>query len=248
MKRALACLIAAALIAPAAQGQERRGPPEGAGRPDGPGGPPRRRGYANPSAVIAAEMAFNRLAQEKGQWTAFLATSAPEAEMFVPQRVLAQTWLKRRPNPPRSVRWQPHAVWSSCDGQTAVTQGAWQGGDNKTGMFVTVWQRQPKKGDYRWVIDIGADLEKPLEAPEALPALVADCGGPDLPAEPSLRLRDGDDAKTAVSRDGSLRWTSVVRADGSRRFRLTMRTAEGPKEVVELTAAAEPVTPRPVAP
>lgn len=238
MKRLAACVALAALLAaPVTQAQEqpegaRRGGPEGA-----PGGPPRRRGYANPSAVIAAELAFNRLAQEKGQWTAFLATSALEAEMFVPQRVLAQTWLKRRANPATSVKWQPHALWSSCDGSYAVTQGAWQGAGGKTGMFVTVWQRQPKKGDYRWVLDIGTDLAAPLETPDAIAALVADCDGPDLPVTPSLPLRAGDDAKTAVSRDGSLRWTSVVRADGSRRFRLTMRSDGAPKDVVDLTAA-----------
>lgn len=223
MKRFAACLALAALLAPASQAQERR---EG------------RRGYANPSAVIAAEIAFARLAQEKGQWTAFIATSTADAEMFVPQRVNAQTWLKRRPNPPRALAWQPHAVWSSCDGSIAVTQGAWQGPGGKVGMFVTVWQRQlKKKGGYRWVLDIGTDLDAPLETPEALPALVADCDGPPLPVSPSLPLQAGDDAKTAVSPDQSLRWTSVVRADGSRRFRLTMRSQGAPKEVIELTAA-----------
>ena len=36
---------------------------------------------ANPSGFIAAEIAFSRLAQEKGQWTAFRETAAPEAVM-----------------------------------------------------------------------------------------------------------------------------------------------------------------------
>ena len=48
----------------------------------------------NPSAFIAAEIGFARLAQDKGQWTAFRETSAPEAVMFVPQRVKARDWLK----------------------------------------------------------------------------------------------------------------------------------------------------------
>lgn len=235
MKRLLACLAMAVLLVPAVQAQERpkeRGEPPGGERR----GPPRQR-YANPSAVIAAEIAFARLAQEKGQWTAFLATSWPDAEMFVPQRVLAQTWLKRRPNPPAALKWQPYAVWASCDGSTAVTQGAWQGPGGKVGVFNTVWLRDAKKGNYRWVLDIGGDLEKPLEAPEILPALVASCDGPDLPVSPSLPLQAGDEAKTAVSRDGSLRWTSVVRADGSRAFRLTMRTDGEPRDVIDLTFA-----------
>jgi hypothetical protein len=234
LKRLFACLTLAALLATGVQAQER---PEGAGRPDGSGGPPRRRGYANPSGVIAAEFAFARLAQEKGQWTAFLATSAPEAEMFVPQRVLAQAWLKRRPNPPAALKWQPWWVWSSCDGSYAVTRGPWQGARGRTGMFTTVWQRQPKKGDYRWVIDIGSDQTPPAE-PETIPALVADCDGPDLPVSPGAPLQAGDDSKTAVSRDGSLRWTSTVHADGSRRFVVTMRSEGKVKDVVDFTAAA----------
>ena len=44
---------------------------------------------ANPSAVISAEIAFNRLAQEKGQWTSFRQTAANDAVMFVPQPALA---------------------------------------------------------------------------------------------------------------------------------------------------------------
>lgn len=231
MKPVTACLVVAAFLASSAQAGERR---EGE-RAD-------RRRYANPSAVIAAEIAFNRLAQEKGQWTAFLATADPEgAEMFVPQRVVARTWLKRRPNPPRAITWGPQAVWSSCDGSTAVTQGAWRSPRGKAGVFVTVWRRQPKKRDYRWVLAMSSELEKPPEAPETIPALVADCTGPALPAQPSLPLRAGDDAKTAVSRDGSLRWTSAVSSDGSRRFRLTMWRDGGAKEVIELTAAGQPV-------
>ena len=232
MKPFAACLAVAALLAPSAQAEDRRERFEG----DRAG----RRGYANPSAVIAAEIGFNRLAQEKGQWTAFLATADPAAEMFVPQRVSARTWLKRRPDPPRAITWAPHAVWSSCDGSTAVTQGAWRSPRGKAGVFVTVWQRQPKKRDYRWVLAMSSELEKLPETPEAIAALVADCTGAALAASPSLPLQAGDDARTAVSRDGSLRWTSAVSADGSRRFRLTMRRDGEPKEVIELTAAGEP--------
>lgn len=233
MKRLGACLALAALLAPPGMAQERRGRGD---RPRAEG--PHRQPYANPSAVIAAEIAFNRMAQEKGQWTAFAANAAPEAEMFVPQRVLAQAWLKKRPNPPASLKWGPHAVWSSCDGTTAVTRGAWQSPGGARGVFVTVWQRQPKKGDYRWVLDIGTSMANPPEAPDIIPALVASCDGPALAATPDLPPGPGADSKTAVSRDGSLRWTSTVGADGSHGFVLTMRTADGPRQVVTLNAPA----------
>src|SRR3546814_5917844 len=62
---------------------------------------------ANPSAFIAAELAFARLAQDKGQWTAFRETAAADAVMFMPQRVLARDWLKGRADPAQAVTWQP---------------------------------------------------------------------------------------------------------------------------------------------
>jgi hypothetical protein len=134
--------------------------------------------------VIAAEVAFNQLAQEKGQWTAFLETSATDAEMFVPQRVKAAEWLKKRANPPQSVKWQPHEVWSSCDGSYAVTRGAWQGAGGKFGYFTTLWERQPKARGYKWLLDQGNDMAVEIAAPEMIAGLVADCrprqaGGPD---------------------------------------------------------------------
>ena len=100
---------------------------------------------ADASAVVAAELAFARAAQEKGQWTAFAEFAADDAVMFVPEPVNAQAWLKGRANPPQAVRWQPHQVWSSCDGSLAVTKGAWQRPDGSVGYFTTVWQRQGNK-------------------------------------------------------------------------------------------------------
>lgn len=136
------------------------------------GGPGGLTPIGNPSALIAAEVAFARAAREKGQWSAFAATAAEAAEMFVPQRVSAKIWLKGRANPPKPVQWQPHAAWISCDGSAGATFGAFQGGGD--GWFSTVWQRQ-KKGGYKWVLDQGGDLAAPLAAPEFLAGKVADC-------------------------------------------------------------------------
>ena len=72
----------------------------------------------DPSSVIAAEIAFNRLAQKKGQWTAFRETAADDAVMFVPQRVVAKDWLKKQADPPASVSWSPSIVYVSCDAAT----------------------------------------------------------------------------------------------------------------------------------
>ena len=184
-----------------------------------------RRGYANPSAVIAAEIAFNKLAQEKGQWTAFRATATKDAVMFEPQMVLAEQFLKGKADPAKSVTWQPHQVWTSCDGSLAVTRGAWQGEGGVSGWFTTVWQLQ-KDGKYKWIADQGEPLPMPLDPPDMIVAKVADC-------PPGYRGKMAKPPKTAAapfnpaqrggkSLDGTLGWDVTVAPDQSRRFVVTM--------------------------
>ena len=180
---------------------------------------------ANPSKVIAAELAFARTAQEKGQWTAFREFAAREATIFVPQAVDAQDWLKQQTDPAEAVKWQPHEVWSSCDGSLAVTKGAWQRPNGSTGYFTTVWQRQ-KDGEYKWVMDQGEPLDNPLAAPEFIRTEVADCK-----AEPVITVHHVDLAavnRTVESSDRTLQvewsawpsgrrsiWVRIMRAGES---------------------------------
>lgn len=208
----------------------------------GPSGP-RYRGIAlspraNPSAVIAAELAFAQLAQDKGQWTAFAETASPEALMFVPQPVAAQTWLKGRANPVQSVRWQPHQVWSSCDGSVAVTRGSWQRADGSSGYFTTVWQRQ-KDGGYKWVLDQGDALATPPAAPEMIAAAVADCGSKQVIAVVKGAWIDVLPASGGGgSDDGSLAFEWSVAPDLSRRFSVAMVKDGATVEVLSVSVAA----------
>lgn len=231
MKRLAACL-ALALAGPAlAQG----GPP-----PSGPPPSGQRQSYANPSAAIAAEIAFARLAQQKGQWTAFRETAAPDAVMFAPKMVFAQLWLKDRPNPPIPLKWRPYRAWSSCDGSLMVTTGGWNRGAEQ-GWFTTVWQRQPD-GGYRWVFDHGDARAEPLAEPDMIEALVAECpprpaaaskppapppGKRGKPAKPKRikpeQLVLDPAGRNGRSNDGSLTWKVSVDPGGSRRFVASMR-------------------------
>ena len=176
---------------------------------------------ANPSAFIAAEIGFARLAQEKGQWTAFRETSHPDAIMFVPERVKARDWLKSQKDPAEAVRWQPHAVYVSCDGNSGVTTGAWQKGP-ANGFFTTVWARD-EKGRLSWVLDHGDALATPREAPEFIASKRAVCGS--RPAVPIEAAGEGEDMAVGLSADQTLSWTSTVRADKSRR--VTIRLWDG---------------------
>lgn len=194
---------------------------------------------ANPSAVIAAELAFNQLAQTKGQWTAFRETMAPGAQMFVPQRTLAADWLKGRADPPVPVKWQPLAVWSSCDGSHAVTRGEWQR-PGSTGNFVTVWQRQEKDGAYKWLLDMSVATERPVDTADTIDARVAECKGKPG-AVPMPPLPAGSDAQGGASADRTLQWTSW---DGSGEVRRIIVFAWNGTSFDEVLRASAPLPTR----
>ncbi|MEN9682382.1 MAG: hypothetical protein RLZZ427_133 [Pseudomonadota bacterium] len=200
-------------------------------------------GYANPSAAIAAEIAFAQLARDKGQWTAFKATATADAVMFTPQLAYVQQYLKDKPNPAAMLTWQPHQVWSSCDGSIAVTRGAWQRGD-ATGYFTTVWQRQ-NDGKYKWVMDQGDALPMPLDPPEMIVAKVADCPKGPLPRpvkrDKIKQLPPLDPAHRAgQSDDGTLTYDVTVEPDGARRFTVNLMLGGqlAPVQMVEVAAGA----------
>lgn len=217
----LSSIIAAALLtsACAAPPPEPAPPPPAASTPASSSVRITPRPYANPSALIAAEMAFARLAQEKGQWTAFRETVAPNAMMFVPLRVNAVEWLKDRADPPKAVAWQAQRVWMSCDGSAGATHGAWQGPDGSTGYFTTVWLRQPD-GKYKWVLDHGAPSATPPKAPEMIDGRVASCEG--KASAPMAAPAVGEDMRTGLARDQSLQWVSTVHSDQSRTIEIRL--------------------------
>lgn len=192
---------------------------------------------ANPSAVVAAELAFARLAQDKGQWAAFRATAADGAEMFVPHRVKAADWLKGRAEPAIAVKWQPHAVWSSCDGSYAVTRGNWES-PNASGTFATIWQRQ-KNGEHKWVGDMSLTSEGPMPPPEMIAARVADCKTRPVAPIAEQPLNNGDYVPGA-SADGTLRWSTSVAPDGARSVTVSLWNGTAFEPVLrQLTQAAQ---------
>lgn len=187
---------------------------------------------ANPSAVVATELAFAREAQEKGQWTAFDHYADKDAIMFVPQQTSAKAWLKGRANPQVAVKWEPSEVWMSCDGSLAVTKGPWER-PGSVGYFTTVWKRQ-SNGAYKWVLDQGDGLKAPLPKPEMIAGQVADCSTPSPPAIPSAVGQT-----VGWSDDKTLLWIVDVRSDNSRSFKVRRWTGSGYEEVLSSDVAAE---------
>ena len=181
----------------------------------------------DPSSVIAAEIAFNRLAQDKGQWTAFRETAADDAVMFVPDKVLAKDWLKKQADPPASVNWSPSTVYVSCDGRLAASTGNWKRPDGSVGYFTTIWRRD-KKGRWQWILDHGDTLATPRPASDILSGKVATCKRPTRPDGPPAK--DGKDAPHA---DDSLLWTAEVAPDKSRRVTVRMWTGAAYETVID---------------
>ncbi|MGB5484954.1 hypothetical protein [Parasphingorhabdus sp.] len=176
---------------------------------------------ANPSAVVKAELSFARLAQEKGQWTAFRETAADDAIMFVPNITNAQQWLKGKADPPQAVEWQPHKISMSCDGSLAVSTGAWQDADGGTGSFVTIWRldnfderHRGKDQDWKWVFDHGTPLDEPLPAPDFIETEVAACTGDAIEGYRNrIAQSKSTDRRRGNSRDGTLVWEATQYLD-----------------------------------
>lgn len=189
---------------------------------------------ANPSAIIAAEIAFNQLAQNKGQWTAYRQTASRDAVMFVPQPTLAPEYLKGKLDPAKSVKRQPHRAFMSCDGKTGVTTGARQKPDGSVGYFTTVWQfvqTNDRSGDeWKWVLDHGDDLTAPRVPTEMIETKVASCKG----RAPAMLLAPPEGAQmwTGYSRDQSLSYGWTVQPNGARTIEIKLWNGETTDTVI----------------
>lgn len=224
MMRKIACLMTATLLLAACASPQSR---ELRNRPLA----------ANPSAIIAAELAFNRLAQDKGMQAAFRETAHKDAMLFVPQRVKAQEWLRSN-SPGSGISWSPHAVYTSCDGNAGATTGGWQGPGGSHGYFTTVWLRQ-RDGRFEWVLDHGVPLAgPPREAPEFIEGRQAKCG-----TRPPVGIEagaEGEDLAIGLSPDQTLSWRSLVRRDGSRRITVRMWDGTAMQAVIDDDVPAPP--------
>lgn len=220
MQVRLAAALLLALAPCAASLAQDRGHPDGKREGHGPpGGGPTRNSYANPSALIAAEIGLNQQVREEGQWKAYRETAAEGAELLVPERVPAQEWLKDQKSPPAATQSEPYAAWMSCDGSYGVVEGGWTKG-SASGLFASVWQRQ-EDGGYKWLMRHTIGREGSVSAPDMLSATVADCPkrerpkGNAPPKRPSEPATAPIDAQSGYSADRTLYWRSDRNAAGT---------------------------------
>lgn len=189
---------------------------------------------ANPSAVIATELAFARMARDVGTWTAFRTYATDDALFPAPARNVQES-LKDVPDPAEPVLWGPDAVWSSCDGSYSITTGGAVFPGGRTSRFLTVWQRQ-RDGKYRWVLDQGFDREDGYAEPEMISAKVAKC--PTDRSRERAAVRRGEDWSSGRSDDGTLVWRTDAAPDCSRMATVSITSPQGPEEVFRRAGAA----------
>ena len=184
-------------------------------------------GAAQPSSIVATELAYARMSRDDG--------SARAADSYAGSSALLLTGDGAAPydgargsawDPASAPEWGSRLVVKSCDGSLALSLGRLRDEAGLVGTYVTVWERQAN-GDFRWTHGVaGRDDPQPPPAAEveeegivvtalnAVEGLVATCTRADetMPPPPS----DPIGAATRTSRDGTLRWNWEVGPGGVR--------------------------------
>jgi hypothetical protein len=170
--------------------------------------------------VEQTERAFASMAQTNGQWTAFRAFAAPDAQMLLDGPQPAARFLKGRKDPPVSVMWLPAHTITACDGSLAFSTGPTRRRDNlSAGRYLTIWRHSPT--GWRWIFDAGSSDIVPAPRNGIVDAVRATCGrGVAAP----LRYQHAQTG--GASRDGSLRW-DIGSLDGRHFYVLTLTYRAG---------------------
>ncbi|MEM7779465.1 MAG: hypothetical protein AAF697_03625 [Pseudomonadota bacterium] len=188
-------------------------------------------GAAQPSTIVATEIAFARTAKEQGYLAAGLEYAAPGAVQHgrngpVPFVALASAL----DGLDISTQWGPRLVVKSCDGSLALSQGRFVDAQGLVGNYVTTWVQQ-SDGSYKWSYDVsGYDDPQPPPRPEfedgdivvtaidLVDGLIATCppAGQSIPAPPPIPVGEEGKADAQLSRDGTLRWRWEHRDDGTK--------------------------------
>ncbi len=187
-------------------------------------------GEAQPSKVVAAEIELAQAMRGTSMVEALRGRAAPGAILH--DETGARGFSGSVPFE-RPASWRPRAVWTSCDGAMAVSEGRYRDIDGKVGDFVTIWQRQ-RDGIYRWSYRTQAlSIPQPPPRPDDTPAgvdeivvsaldtikgIVADCPDAEqvVTTAPVVAIAPGQAQGRLVSADGTLRVVWTGRTDGTR--------------------------------
>jgi ketosteroid isomerase-like protein len=117
--------------------------------------------------VVAAERAFAAASLAKGLHEAFLENLAPDAIAFTPLPGPARPAHENQPESSVRLSWGPEWAAVSSAGDLALSTGPWKVDHHEktpikvsTGIFFSVWKRQP---DGAWKVAVDAGISSPVE-------------------------------------------------------------------------------------
>ena len=127
-------------------------------------------GVAQPSRVIARELAFARELREQGMTRAMRKFAADGARH-----------TSRRPGMIAPDSYDIVKVWISCDSTLAATQARFKDADGFLGTAITIWQRGTDD-EYRWIDyeQIHSGVAEAAESQDADPDAIVVRGVPDI--------------------------------------------------------------------
>ena len=200
-------------------------------------------GFAEPGDIIAAEGTLTRLGNEKGMKAAYRATAAPDAEIFAPQLMRIDAFVKNVSETNLAKNWHTRQLWMSCDGSYGVSYGEWRM-QPALGWYIMIWHRQ-KGGAYKWVLNENGPLSAPLPDSDMISAGVADCPTRRRVDSSAKPARTPEPARPPITDytshhadDDTMTWTTAVAADNSQTFSLSLKQDGAMREVLHTGTAA----------
>ncbi|MEW6366075.1 MAG: DUF4440 domain-containing protein [Acidobacteriota bacterium] len=123
------------------------------------------------NSVVQAERDFAALAAEKGIREAFLTCLAEDSIVFRPGPVPGRKWYEEHQPSEGLLAWYPSVAEVASSADLGYTTGPWEFRPDATkpdplatGIYFTVWKRQPE-GGWKAVIDIGVRTEGAQKLP-----------------------------------------------------------------------------------
>ena len=188
-------------------------------------------GEAQPSTIVAAEIAYLQDLAQNGAVAASRSRAADGALYHGALGPFAYLGSNAPANSSviKSGEWSPRTVVLSCDGALALSQGRYRDDRGLVGNYVTVWKRS-RDGAYEWQYEVaGPDNPQPpprapvedgdivVTAIDSIRGLVATCprAGDEIPAPPAIPISQGP-GEASLSRDATLRWRWEHEEDGTK--------------------------------
>lgn len=180
-------------------------------------------------SMVDTELAFARMAAEKGTRPAFMAFIAEDGILFRPRAVNGKQWMVDHPLPPSdkrsSLSWYPTVAGMAAAGDMGYTTGPWEYKNDvhdakpaAFGNFLTVWRKQTD-GSWKFAIDLGVSGPQPNATiaawrPPKNPHRETEAAHVNVQVEQALlRAKDSKFSTLSAARDAQTAFNSFAAPD-----------------------------------